>query len=190
VRRIGLSDLNDALARGIDDFAAMPSHAVFLCLIYPIVGILLGAMLFGSGVMWLVYPLVAGFPLLGPFAAIGLYEMSRRRERGLPGDVTRSFDVFRLPSFWAIAALGLLLTAIFVLWVAVAHSIYVAYFGYGPIESLRDFAQRVLTTREGWSLILVGNAVGFLFALLVLTISVVSFFRCCSIATWVPSRRC
>src|SRR2546429_4935078 len=64
VRRIGLADLKDALARGIDDFAAMPSHAVFLCLIYPIVGILLGAMLFGSGVMWLVYPLAAGFPLV------------------------------------------------------------------------------------------------------------------------------
>src|SRR5262245_4345132 len=175
VRRIGLSDLKDALARGIDDFKAMPSHAVFLCLIYPIVGVLLGAMLFGSGVMWLVYPLVAGFPLLGPFSALGLYELSRRRERGLPADMTRSFDVFRLPSFGAIAALGLLLTAIFVLWLAVAHAIYVAHFGYGAIESIREFAHRVFTTREGWSLMLVGNAVGFLFALLVLTISVVSF---------------
>src|SRR5262249_58660497 len=104
VRRIGLSDLKDALARGIDDFKAMPSHAVFLCLIYPIVGVLLGAMLFGSGVMWLVYPLVAGFPLLGPFAAIGLYEMSRRRERGLPAALTPRFRVFRFPSFRALPA--------------------------------------------------------------------------------------
>ena len=175
VRRIGLSDLKDALAGGLDDFAAMPSHAVFLCLIYPIVGILLGAMLFGSGVMWLLFPLVAGFPLVGPFAAIGLYEMSRRRERGLPVDMTRSFDVFRLPSFGAIAALGLLLTAIFVLWLVVAQAIYIAHFGYGPVGSMSDFAHRVFTTREGWSLILVGNAVGFVFALLVLTISVVSF---------------
>jgi hypothetical protein len=83
VRRIGLADIKDALARGVDDFMAMPSHAVFLCLIYPIVGILLGSLTFGFGFISLLYPLVAGFALLGPFAAIGLYELSRQRERGL-----------------------------------------------------------------------------------------------------------
>src|SRR5262249_11652892 len=175
VRRIGLSDLKDALARGIDDFKAMPSHAVFLCLIYPIVGVLLGAMLFGSGVMWLVYPLVAGFPLLGPFAAIGLFGISRRREGGGPAGQTPRFDWVPLSSFGGNAGPGAPRTAIFALWLAVAHAIYVAHFGYGAIESIREFAHRVFTTREGWSLMLVGNAVGFLFALLVLTISVVSF---------------
>jgi uncharacterized membrane protein len=175
VRRIGLADLKDALARGIDDFMAIPSHGVFLCLIYPIVGILLGSLTFGFGLISLLYPLVAGFALLGPFAAIGLYELSRQRERDLTPDLTRAFDVFHLSSTGAIAALGLLLTTIFLLWLAVAQSIYVANFGYAPVGSIREFLRRVFTTPEGWRLIILGNGIGFLFALVVLTISVVSF---------------
>jgi uncharacterized membrane protein len=175
VRRIGLADLKDALARGIDDFMAMPSHAIFLCLIYPIVGVLLGWLTFGYGLMSLLYPLIAGFALLGPFAAIGLYELSRQRERGLAADLTHAFDVFHSPSFGAIAALGLLLMTIFIMWLVVAQAIYVADFGHAPVASIGEFARRVFTTPEGWALIIVGNGIGFLFALVVLTISVVSF---------------
>jgi len=175
VRRIGFADIKDALGRGIDDFMAMPTHAAFLCLIYPVVGLLLGWLTAGVGLLSLLYPLVAGFALLGPFAAIGLYEMSRQREHGIDVDVTHAFDVYHSPSFGAIAALGLLLLTIFVIWLAVAQSIYLASFGYGPVPTLGEFVQRVFTTPEGWSLLIVGNLVGFLFALLVLVISVVSF---------------
>jgi len=90
VRRIRFADLRDALAKGIDDFKAMPSHAVFLCIIYPLIGMVLGAVTFGYGLIPLAYPLVAGFALLGPLAAIGLYDLSRRRELGLPTDLSRS----------------------------------------------------------------------------------------------------
>jgi uncharacterized membrane protein len=83
VRTIGLRDIKNALAEGIADFSAMPSHAVFLCLIYPIVGVLLARLTLGYEVLPLLFPLAAGFTLLGPFAAIGLYELSRRREQGL-----------------------------------------------------------------------------------------------------------
>jgi uncharacterized membrane protein len=175
VRRIGVADLKDALARGIDDFLAMPTHAVFLCLIYPVVGILLGWVVFGLGWLPLLYPLVTGFALLGPFAAIGLYEMSRQREQGLKVDLRDAFDVYLSPSFGAIAALGMLLLVIFLIWLAVAQSIYIATFGYGWEPSIGEFVNRVLTTPEGRSLLIVGNITGFLFALLVLTISVVSF---------------
>ncbi|MEA2903722.1 MAG: hypothetical protein QOI12_1109 [Alphaproteobacteria bacterium] len=175
VRRIGLADLKDALGRGIDDFMAMPSHAVSLCLIYPILGLLIGSATFGYGMVPLLFPLVAGFALLGPFAAVGLYELSRQRERGLAPDLTEAFDVFYLPSFGAIAALGFLLLMIFVVWLTVAQAIYVAYFGYAPVTSVADFARSLFTTREGWSVMLLGNGIGFLFALVVLTISVVSF---------------
>jgi uncharacterized membrane protein len=175
VRRIGVADLKDVLARGIDDFGAIPSHAVFLCLIYPIVGVLLGSLTFGFGLMSLLYPLVTGFALLGPFAAIGLYELSRQRERGHAINFTNAFDVFRSPSFGAIAALSFLLLAIFVMWLTVAQAVYVANFGYAPVLSIRQFAHSLFTTPEGWRLIVVGNGVGFVFAVVVLTISVVSF---------------
>jgi len=175
VRRIRFTDLRDALAKGIDDFKAMPSHALFLCLIYPVVGMVLGAVTFGYGLIPLAYPLVAGFALLGPLAAIGLYDLSRRRELGLPTDLSRSFEIIHLPSFGAIVALGLLLMAIFLLWLAVAHWIYVANIGSAPMPSLSAFIDQILNTPEGFRVIVLGNVIGFVFALVVLTISVVSF---------------
>ena len=175
IRKIGLSDLKDALARGLDDFRAMPSHAVFLCLIYPVVGFMLARWVLGANVLPLLFPLAAGFALLGPLAALGLYEMSRRREQGLDVSWHHALDVFRSPSLGAIIALGLLLVAIFLTWLAVAQSIYVATFGYAPAASMPDFARQVATSPEGWTLAIVGNAVGFLFAVLVLTLTVVSF---------------
>jgi uncharacterized membrane protein len=175
VRTIGLRDIKNALAEGIADFSAMPSHAVFLCLIYPIVGVLLARLTLGYEVLPLLFPLAAGFTLLGPFAAIGLYELSRRREQGLDVSWQDAFDVLRSPSRGAIAALGLLLLTIFVIWIAVAQAIYVAYFGYEPAASIPHFLDQVFTTPAGRMLMIVGNLVGFLFALGVLTISVISF---------------
>ena len=175
IRKIGFADLKYALARGLDDFLAMPSHAVFLCLIYPVIGIALARMAMGYNVLPLLFPLAAGFALVGPFAALGLYEMSRRREAGLDVSWKHALDVSRSPSIGAIAGLGLMLVASFLVWIAVAQSIYVAYFGYTPAAAMSDFLNQVLTTPAGWSLIIVGNGVGFLFAVLALTLSVVSF---------------
>jgi uncharacterized membrane protein len=175
VRRIAPADLWDALKRGADDFAAMPSHAVFLCVIYPIIGIILVAMTFGYAALPLAFPIAAGFALIGPIAAIGLYELSRRREAGLDSSATHAFDVLHSPSLGAIAALSLLLMAIFLLWLSVAEAIYIANFGYHPPATASQFAVDVFTTRAGWILIVVGCAVGFLFAVVSLTLGAISF---------------
>jgi uncharacterized membrane protein len=175
VRKIGLRDLWDALAAGIDDFKAMPSHVVFIGLIYPILGIVITRMAMGADTLALVFPLAAGFALIGPFAAIGLYEMSRRREQGLDLSWWHAFDVLHSPSIGAIAGLAILLTLIFLGWLGSAQAIYQLLFGLAPPESIMQFAHTVLTTPVGWKLIIWGNAVGFLFAVWVLTISVVSF---------------
>jgi uncharacterized membrane protein len=175
VRSIGLDDIKDALAKGVDDFRAMPSHAVFICLIYPILGLVLARIAFGYDVLSMLFPLAAGFALVGPFAAIGLYELSRRREHGLDADWTHLLDVRHSPSFGPILGLGLLLVAIFLIWLAVANGIYTATMGYQPAASMPEFVRQVLTTPQGWTLIIVGNLIGFLFALLVLVISVVTF---------------
>jgi uncharacterized membrane protein len=175
IRKIGVADLQDALAKGADDFYAMPTHAMFLCIIYPIVGFALARLAFGYSILPLLYPLASGFALVGPIAALGLYELSRRREAGLDTSATRAFSVFESSSIGAIAALGILLLIIFVIWVAVANAIYIANFGYASPSSVEAFVEDVFTTRAGWNLILVGNLVGLLFAILVLSISVVSF---------------
>src|SRR5580704_13222569 len=170
IRRVAPSDLFDALARGIDDFVAMPSHAVFLCVIYPLLGIALIGMTLGNSMLPLAFPIAAGFALVGPLAAIGLYELSRRREAGLDSSTRHAFDVLHSPSLGAIVALGLLLMAIFLIWIAVADAIYVAYFGYHAPGTLQQFVHKVFFTQAGWNLIAVGTGTGFLFAVAVLTI--------------------
>ena len=175
IRRIGIADLRDALAKGLDDFYAMPTHAIFLCIIYPLIGFVLARLVFGYEILPLLYPLASGFALVGPIAAIGIYELSRRREAGLKASAAHSLDVVQSSSIGAIVVLGILLSLIFLIWVTIANAIYIATFGYASPESLGQFMHDVLTTQAGWILIIVGNAVGLLFAALVLTISVVSF---------------
>ncbi len=75
IRKIGVGDLKQALIKGWDDFAAYPSQAIFIVLIYPIVGFILGRMALGSATLPLLFPLIAGFALVGPIAAVGLYEL-------------------------------------------------------------------------------------------------------------------
>ena len=175
IRTIGLSELHRALQRGWEDFKAVPSHAIILCIIYPVLGLMLARVVLGYSVLPLLFPLAAGFALLGPFAALGLYEMSRRRERGEQATAWDALEVVRSPSFGAMLGLGVLLLALFVTWVATAQAIYIAAFGYAGVTGVSDFAERVLTTPQGWWLIVVGCGVGFLFALIALCISVVSF---------------
>jgi uncharacterized membrane protein len=174
-RSIGLADLQDALRLGWEDFKAVPSHAIMLCAIYPVLGLVLARAVLGYSVLPLLFPLAAGFALLGPFAALGLYELSRRRESGEDASAWHATEVLRSPSFGAMLGLGSLLLALFVTWIATAQAIYVATFGYEAAAGMPDFVRRVLTTPQGWSLIAVGCGVGFLFAVVSLCISVVSF---------------
>lgn len=175
VHRIGLADLGAALRQGWDDFKAVPSHAVMLVLIYPVLGLVLARLVHGYAVLPLLFPLAAGFALLGPFAALGLYELSRRRELGQPASASDALAVLRSPSLGAMLGLGAILLVLFLVWIAAAQAIYVSLFGYAPAAAIPDFVRRVLTTPEGWSLMLIGCGVGFLFALAALCLSVVAF---------------
>jgi uncharacterized membrane protein len=175
IRRIGIDDLKTALRKGWADFTAMPSHAIFLCIIYPVVGIVLAQLTFGFAILPFLFPLAAGFALIGPIAALGLYELSRRHEAGLATTATRALDVLHSPSIGAIVALGLLLLALFFVWIAVAHAIYIANFGYAMPDSVPQFVSDVFTTADGWRLIIVGNLVGLVFAIIAMTVSVISF---------------
>ena len=174
IRKIGLADLKDALAKGWADFMAKPSHLVFLCVLYPIVGLFLARLSFGYEVMPVLFPVAAGYALIGPFAATGLYEISRRREQGLDTSWKHAFAVLQFASFRGIATLGVLLMVLLIVWLVTAQAIYAAIFGIIP-ESFGHFLQLIFRTPGGAVLIVVGGGVGFLFAVVVLTVGVVSF---------------
>lgn len=129
VRRIGAADIGDALAKGVRDFGACRTDVVFLCLLYPVAGLVISRMAFDYGMLALVFPMIAGFALVAPLFGVGLYEISRRREQGLKTSWTDAFAV----------------------------------------------ARDALNTPAGWTMTVVGVAVGFLFALVVLVTGVVSF---------------
>ena len=171
VRKIGPSDIKDALLKGIADFLARPSHLVFLGLIYPLAGIWL---VIGSSPP-LIFPLLSGFALIGPFAAIGLYEVSRCRELGLDSSWKHAFAVVRSHAIFPILSLGLILLVIFACWVFTAQSLYVSLFGSTPPESFARFIGDILGTSQGWKLIGFGTGIGFVFAVVALSMSVVSF---------------
>ena len=175
VRRIGSADLRAALAEGWRDFLAIPTQLVFLCILYPIVGLVAARVAVGSNLLPLVFPLIAGFALVGPVLAIGLYELSRRREAGLPVSWLNAFDVLRNPAMLSVATLGGVLFLIFFAWLGVARAIYALTIGGEAPGAMGDFIEAIQASPHSWQLLVFGNAVGFLFALVVLTIAAVSF---------------
>lgn len=175
VRRIRTADLFYALAHGFEDFGAYRSDVVFLCVIYAVVGLVMARIAFGMDMLPLVFPLASGFALIGPVAAIGLYEMSRRREQGMPASWANVFDVFRAPAAGGVFLLGLALVAIFLVWQAVAWQIYLHTLGPAQPASLTAFLHDVLLTPGGLAMIAIGVGVGFLFAVVAMSISLVSF---------------
>ena len=175
VRSIGPRDCFTALAQGFDDFRAMPSHVAFIGLFYVVAGMALASFTSLGDALHLLFPLVSGFALVGPVVAIGLYEMSRRRELGQTPQWREAFMALRSPALPAIIALGLVLAALFVAWMGAAQAIYEALYGDKAPASALAFAADVLGTSRGWWLIVIGGAVGFCFAAVALCLSVVSF---------------
>jgi uncharacterized membrane protein len=175
VRRIHIADLRWALARGLEDFRESRTDVVFLCVIYPLIGLLLARVAAGYDMLPLVFPLASGFALVGPLAAVGLNEMSRRREMGLSAGLADAFSVFRSPAIGGIMLLGATLIVMFLFWLVLSNAVYNLTLGPNPPVSLTHFAHDVISTRAGWLMVFAGIGIGFVLALIAGTISVVSF---------------
>ena len=121
VRKLGAGDCFAALKDGFADFLATPSYVVFVGVFYALAGLALAALSSVQSALQLVFPLAAGFALLGPLFAVGLYELSRRREAGLTPSWRAAFAPFGSPALPSMVVLGLLLLALFALWIAAAH---------------------------------------------------------------------
>ncbi len=175
VRHITAADLRDALMRGIADEGAYRTDVFFLVLGYPILCFAAAYVAFGLNMIPLMFPLASGMAILGPAAAVGLYEMSRRREEGLEVSWRNAFDVVHRPAIGGILLLGIVLTALFLSWVAAAWLIYTNTMGPALPTSADQFMRDVLDTEAGHTMMIEGIGVGFVFALVAMAISVVSF---------------
>lgn len=175
VRTLAIDDLMEALNKGFRDFTTFRTDVMFLVVIYPVIGMLLAWMATDAARLPMLFPLISGFALLGPVAAVGLYEMSRRKETGQSARWGDAFGVFQSPALAPILALGVYLFGIFIVWLAVANAIYAATLGPEPPASMMGFIMDVITTGPGWMMAIIGCGVGFVFAAVVLATSLVSF---------------
>jgi uncharacterized membrane protein len=175
VRRIEAADIKDVLSQGTRDFGENRTDVVFLCVFYPVFGLLMVGLAAEHKMLPLLFPLASGFALLGPFAGVGLNEMSRRRELGTSTGWADAFGILRSPSLGAILLLGLALTVTFVFWQFIAYAIYEFTLGPQLPVSIGSFIHDVFVTPAGWAMIVLGVGIGFVFAVVVLLISSVAF---------------
>lgn len=175
VNRLAFDDLREALMEGWRDFLAIPTQLLFLCVFYPAIGLIAARAASDAELLPLVFPMIAGFALVGPLAALGLYELSRRREAGFPVQWFHVFEVLKSPSLLPILRLGLMLAGVFALWMLAAHAIFAATIG--RLAPGMEFLDAVFGTPEGLSMIVIGHLVGLVFAAFVLSATVVAFPR-------------
>jgi uncharacterized membrane protein len=175
VRNIGHEDLSIALRQGLDDFLTFRGDIVFAGVVYTLIGLAAVVMTTSAPLMPFFFPVVAGVGLLGPVAAVGFYELAKRREEGQADVHWFNFlDVRKRPSVDDMGIVAGMLLAIFALWLLAAGAVYVALFGWAAPTSIGQFLAMVFTTPRGWALIVGGAVVGAIFGWVVLALSVVS----------------
>jgi uncharacterized membrane protein len=174
VLAIDRTDVVAAFAAGLADFKAAPQFGLFFGGIYAAAGLFLTTLVVLADWEYLVFPLAAGFALVGPFVAVGLYEVSRRRETGQPLTWRAVLGAIRGQTQRDIVMLGFVLAFVLIAWVKLASLLYALTFGLHPVPP-REMLDVMLTTPRGVAFLLAGNALGALLAMVVFAISVMSF---------------
>lgn len=175
IRDITMKDVGDALAAGLRDFQAAPLYGMFFGALYAAGGMALIFLLIWMGASYLAYPLAAGFALIGPFIAVGLYEVSRRREASLPLSWSAVFGVVFGQGKREMGWMALVTLFIFIIWMYQVRLLLALFVGLSSFGTMREFLDMLLTTPEGLLFLVVGNAVGAVLALVLFALTVISF---------------
>lgn len=170
-----LSNVRRALSLGLQDVLRFRSDVLAFVIVYPMIGLALAFLAFEQALLPMLFPLAAGFALLGPVASIGMYEMSKQHEESGQTSWGSALRSLRSRVVGPVMMLGLFLLGWFMLWMAAAFAIYSITLGPAMPVSTLGFVADVFTTPAGWMMILMGMAVGAGFAFVVLMVAAISF---------------
>lgn len=174
VRRITAADIAESLGAGLRDFQAAPVLGLAFGALYVAGGIAILLSLTAFGMVYLAYPLAAGFALIGPFVAVGLYEVSRQREAGRAPSMRGIWATVKTRS--EIGWMAFVTLFIFLIWMYQVRLLIAVLLGLNAsFASLPQFITVVLTTNEGLVFLALGNLVGAALSLILFSLTVVSF---------------
>jgi uncharacterized membrane protein len=174
VRQISAADVAEALGQGVRDFQAVPLYGLAFGGVYALGGLMIVLSVTALGLVYLAYPLAAGFALLGPFVAIGLYEVSRRRELGQVATLRDIWSVMTSRS--EIGWMAFVTLFVFIIWMYQVRFLMALFLGLNAsFSSIQQFITVVLTTNEGLLFLMVGNVIGAVLSLILFSLTVVSF---------------
>jgi len=174
VRAASIDDIKAAFELAWADLKAAPAYGLFFGAIYWLGGLALLILPARFGYVWAVFPLAAGFALLGPFVAVGLYEISRLREQGLRPTWGAVLGTVWRQGGRELSWLAFLTIFIFIIWMYQVRMLYALFFGFATLDPVA-FARALFLTGDGWTFLTVGTLVGAAMALFTFSITVVSF---------------
>lgn len=173
VLQVEASDIRASLVEGWRDFLSAPHYGLFFACFYVVGGWLVTWAVMAKGQLWWTLPAAAGFPILGPFIACGLYEVSRRLEAGQPLRRAEVFSVIFRQKDRQIPSMAAVIVVFFLFWNFLAHMIFALFLGRATLTNVSS-SLAVFLTPEGLAMLAVGTGVGAVFATLLFGLTVVS----------------
>ena len=173
VRAIRVADINAAWAQGLRDFRSAPAYGIMFGGLFATIGIVIVLGVTALGLGYLAYPLAAAFAFIGPFAATGLYEVSRRQEAGLALSWYAVLGAFLKRG--RLAWMGLVTAFFFIVWMYLVQLLVALFLGTRSFPTFDDFLVALTMTPEGLLFLFLGNAIGALLSIALFSLTFVSF---------------
>jgi uncharacterized membrane protein len=174
VKALTFKELEKALSRGLADFIEKPQFGLAIGLACALFGIAIVACIRWLDIPWMIYPFAIGFPLVGPFLAVGLYEVSRRLAAGEPVTWNAILSRMWIQRGRELSWMAFVMLFLIWVWVYQVRLLMALFLGMKSFSTIDSFIKVLLTTTEGWLFLGIGHLVGAVLALVVYSLTVIS----------------